>query len=144
MPNYRYNYRILEQYHVPGGNRRATGSRANCFYMESFISELAHVAGKDPYQYRRELIARNPAAPATGLGGFGRRDEWLTAVGMGAKMAKGGGPLARGGARGIAIEDRRRPSRPHGTICAQVHTIEITKRGQLTLHRVDVAHEEGF
>jgi isoquinoline 1-oxidoreductase beta subunit len=144
MPNYRYNYRILEQYHVPGGNRRATGSRANCFYLESFISELAHVAGKDPYEYRRELIARNPAAPATGLGGFGRRDEWLTALDMVAKMSKWGTPLPAGWARGIAIEDRRRPSRPHGTICAQVHTIEITKRGQLTLHRVDVAHEEGF
>ena len=144
VPNYRYNYRIIENYYVPGGNRRATGARANCFYLESFISELAHAAGKDPYQYRRALIARNPAPPATGIGGFGRRDEWLVALDMAAKMSGWGTPLPDGWARGIAIEDRRRPSRPHGTICAQVHTVEVTRRGQVRLHRVDVAHEEGF
>jgi isoquinoline 1-oxidoreductase beta subunit len=144
VPNYRYNYRIIEDYYVPGGNRRATGSRANCFYLESFINELAHAAGKDVYQYKRELLARNPNPPATGVGGFARRDEWLTALDMVAKMSGWGTPLPKGWARGIAIEDRRRPSRPHGTICAQVHTVEVTPRGQVRLHRVDIAHEQGF
>ena len=144
VPNYRYNFRVITDYYVPGGNRRATGSRANCFYLESFINELAHAAGKNPYQYRRELLTRNPAAPATGVGGFARRDAWLTALDLAAKMSGWGSPLPEGWARGIAIEDRRRPSRPHGTICAQVHTVEVTRRGQVRHHRVDVAHEEGF
>ena len=53
-------------------------------------------------------------------------------------------PLPEGWARGIAIDDRRRPTRTSSTICAQVHTVEVTRRGQLRVHRVDVAFEEGF
>ena len=63
---------------------------------------------------------------------------------MAAKMSNWGTPLAEGWARGIAIDDRRRPTRTTSTICAQVHTVEVTRRGQLRLHRVDVAFEEGF
>ncbi len=144
VPNYRYSYWVIQDYYVPGGNRRATGARANCFYLESFIDELAHTAGRDPYQYRRELIARNPAAPATGLGGFARRDDWLRALDLAAEMSGWGTPLPEGWARGIAIEDRRREARPHSTVCAQVHTVEVTRRGQVRLHRADVAFEEGF
>jgi isoquinoline 1-oxidoreductase beta subunit len=63
---------------------------------------------------------------------------------MVAKMSGWGTPLPEGWARGIAIDDRRRPTRTTSTICAQVHTVEVTKRGQLTLHRVDVVFEQGF
>jgi isoquinoline 1-oxidoreductase beta subunit len=143
VPNYRYNYRLTD-FHVPGGNRRGTGSCANCFYLESFIDELAHAAGKDPYLYRRELIARNPADPKTGIGGFTRRDDWLKALDMVAKMSGWGTPLPEGWGRGIAIEDRRRPSRPHSSIGAEVFTLSVSKRGQVRVHRVDVAFEEGF
>jgi isoquinoline 1-oxidoreductase beta subunit len=142
MPNYRYTHHPIKTY-VPATTRRATGASPNCFYMESFIDELAHAAGKDPYQYRRELIARNPRG-RPGVGGFNRRDDWLTALDMVAKMSNWGAPLPTGWARGIAIEDRRRPSRPHSTIGAEVVTLEVTPRGQLRWHRVDVAFEEGF
>jgi isoquinoline 1-oxidoreductase beta subunit len=142
IPNYRYTARELQEF-VPLATRRATGASSNCFYMESFIDELAHAAGRDPYQYRRELIARNPTG-RPGIGGFNRRDDWLTALDMVAKMSKWGTPLPEGWARGIAIEDRRRPSRPHSTICAEVLTVEVSRRGQLRLHRVDAAFEEGY
>jgi isoquinoline 1-oxidoreductase beta subunit len=157
VPNYRLTCRTLDvgssstvstaraaNVPVPVGNRRATGARANSFYMESFIDELAHAAGKDRYQYRRELIARNPVSPGKGVWGFARRNEWLTALDMAAEMSGWGTPLPEGWARGLAIEDRRRTSRPHSTICAQVHTVEVTRRGQVRLHRVDVAFEQGF
>ena len=142
MPHYRYTHHPIERY-VPAATRRATGASPNCFYMESFIDELAHAAGKDPYQYRRELIARNPTG-RPGIGGFSRRDDWLIALDMAAKMSNWGTPLPEGWARGIAIEDRRRPSRPHSTIGAEVVTMEVSRRGQLRFHRVDVALEEGF
>ena len=142
MPNYRYAHHKIKT-HVPVMTRRATGASPNCFYMESFIDELAHAAGKDPFQYRRELIARNPSG-RPGVGGFNRRNDWLKALDMVAKMSNWGTPLPEGWARGIAIEDRRRPSRPHSTIGAEVVTVEVTKAGKLRWHRVDIAFEEGY
>ena len=50
MPNYRMTIH-LPQTHVPIGNRRSSGAQANVFYMEGFIDELAHAAGKDPLEY---------------------------------------------------------------------------------------------
>jgi isoquinoline 1-oxidoreductase beta subunit len=123
--------------------------------MEIFIDELAHAAGKDPYQYRRELIARNPPEPpqadrfkGTGVGGFRYRDDWLKALDMVAKMSGWGTPLPEGWARGIAIDDRRRGvgrgNGRQGTICAAVHTVEVTKRGQVKVHRADVVFDAGY
>jgi isoquinoline 1-oxidoreductase beta subunit len=143
MPNYRMSVHYPKS-HVPIGTRRGTGAAANAFYQESFIDELANLAGKDPYQYRRELIARNPAEPKPGVGGFKHRDDFLRALDMVAKMADWGKKLPEGWAQGIAIDDRRRPTRTTSTICAQVLTVELTKRGQLRLHRADVVFEQGF
>jgi isoquinoline 1-oxidoreductase beta subunit len=142
VPNYRYDWRINE-YHVPTDTRRATGSSLNCFYLESFIDELAHIAGKDPYLYRRELIARNPPAPAQGVGGFKHADNWLKAIDLVAKMSEWGSPLPEGWARGIAIDDRRRGG-DRTTLCAEVLTVSVSRRGQVRLHRVDLVFEEGF
>jgi isoquinoline 1-oxidoreductase beta subunit len=143
LPNYRYTTHLPKS-HVPVLFRRATGSSTNCFYLESFIDELAHAAGRDPYLYRRELIARNPAAPKLGVGGFERAEVWLKALDMAAKMSGWGTPLPEGWARGIAIDDRRMQGRTQTCIVAEVLTVEVTRRGQVKLHRVDVAHEQGF
>jgi isoquinoline 1-oxidoreductase subunit beta len=122
--------------HVPVGFRRATGSSVNVFYLESFIDELADAAGKDPYEYRRELVARNAE--------FRDRDDWLRALDMVAEMSGWGTPLPAGWARGIAIDDRRRPSRATVALCAVVVTVSVSKGGLLRLERVDVVFDEGF
>jgi isoquinoline 1-oxidoreductase beta subunit len=144
VPNYRYATHT-PQSHVPIVPRRATGSSTNAFYLESVIDELARAAGKDPYVYRRELIARNPAGKP-GVGGFtpAQREDWLKALDMVTKMSGWGTPLPEGWGRGIAIDDRRRPSRNSTTVCAQVHTISVSRRGQLRRHRVDVVFDQGF
>ncbi len=122
--------------HLPVGFRRSPGSSANVFYLESFIDELAHAAGRDSLEYRRELIARNSK--------FRDRDDWLEALDMVAKMSGWGKPLPQGWAQGIAIDDRRRPSKATAALCAEVVTISLSKSGQLRLERVDCVFDEGF
>jgi isoquinoline 1-oxidoreductase beta subunit len=124
-------------FHVPCGTRRATGSPSNVFFVESFIEELAHAAGKDPYEYRRELISRHH---------FVFKDDWLKALDMVAEMSGWGNPLPEGWARGIAIADRRenREEADVCTICAVVCTVSVSKAGAVRLERIDVAFDEGF
>jgi isoquinoline 1-oxidoreductase beta subunit len=143
VPQYRYTTHQPAS-HVPCVPRRATGSSTNAFYQETFVDELAHAAGKDPLLYRRELISRNPTPKGIGNFTTAQREDWLKALDTIAKKSGWGTPLPAGWARGIAIDDRRRPSRNSTTVCAEVHTVEITKRGQLKLHRVDVVFDQGF
>ena len=44
----------------------------------------------------------------------------------------------------LALEERGAEFGGHATISAQVHTVSISKQGEVRLERVDVAHEEGF
>ncbi len=122
--------------HVPVGFRRSPGSATNVFYLESFFDELAHAAGKDPLSYRRELIARNS--------NFRDRDDWLRALDLVAEMSGWGKPLPEGWAQGVAIDDRRRPTKRTSTLCAEVVTVSLSRDGQLRLERVDCVFEEGF
>jgi len=135
VPVRHYDVHTLNS-HVPVGFRRATGSSVNVFFLESFVDELAHAAGKDPYVYRRELVGRNA--------NFRGRDDWIKALDLVAEMSGWGTPLPEGWARGIAIDDRRRPSRATVALCAEVVTVSVRRGGLLRLERVDVVFDEGF
>lgn len=88
------------------GPWRSVNSTQIGFYNESFIDELAHAAGEDPYQFRRKHL---PAGS--------RHLKVLDTV---AERAGWGSPLPEGVGRGIAIVES------FGTIVAEV--IEATVR----------------
>jgi isoquinoline 1-oxidoreductase subunit beta len=134
VPNYRFSTHTVD-FHVPVGTRRGVGQPAHDFYRESFMDELAHAAGKDPYHYRRELISRT---------NLPYKADMIKALDSAAQMSGWGTPLPQGTARAIALEERGAEGGGHATVSAQVHTISISKQGEVRLLRVDVAHEEGF
>src|SRR5262249_15041839 len=112
------------KFHVPVGTRRGIGQAAHEFYRESFINELAHAAGKDPYLYRRELISRTSLP---------YKNDMITALDMAAKMSGWGTPLARGKARAIALEERGGETNRMATISAMVHTVSLSRDGKVRL-----------
>jgi isoquinoline 1-oxidoreductase beta subunit len=134
VPNYRYSSHVT-RFHIPVGTRRGVGQAAHEFYRESFMNELARAAGKDPYQYRRELIART---------NLPYKADMLKALDMAAEMSGWGTPLPRGKARAIALEERGAEGNGLATISAMVHTVSISREGKVRLERVDVAHDTGF
>ncbi len=133
-PNYRFSMHSA-RFHIPVGTRRGVGAPAQHFYRESFMDELAHAAGKDPYLYRRELISRT---------NLPYKADMIKALDMAAGMSGWGTPLPAGTARAIALEERGGEAGHHATISAMVHTVSISRQGQVRLERVDVAHDEGF
>lgn len=110
--------------HVPPGPLRAVAHTHNPYFRESFIDELAHAAGQEPYQFRRKLLAQAPKDLAI-----------LDAVAKAADWEK---PLPEGVYRGIAVQDA------YGSYTAAVIEVSVNAEGALKIHRVVVGIDCGY
>ena len=123
IPN-RYAEYVRMDLPVPVGFWRSVGSSHNGFTVESFVDELAHVAGKDPLEFRLGLLKDHPRA----------RRVLETA----AEKAGWGKPLKRGQARGIAYH------LSFGSYVAEVAEVSVErKEGKIKVHRVVCAVDCG-
>lgn len=109
---------------VPPGFWRAVNINQNTIYMECFLDELAHAAGKDPLEFRRQLMVNHPKSLAV-----------LNAV---AEKAGWGTPAPEGVHRGIAVV---KTFGSHVAACAEV---SVDAEGKLTIHRIVAATDPGY
>jgi len=110
---------LLKNSHVPVSFWRGVGSSQNGFFMESFMDEVAHAAGEDPYKYRRALLTD--------------RADALGVIDALAKHSDWGTPLPKGRGRGIAILEA------YGSVSGQVVEVTVAKDGKLKVDRVTCA-----
>ena len=109
--------------HVPWGFWRSVDHSLHAFFTESFIDELAVTAGRDTYEYRRDLLAGAP--------------RFLAVLDLAAEKAGWGERVPDNMGRGIAIH------RSFGTIVAQVVDVEIVD-GKPRARRVVCAVDPGY
>jgi isoquinoline 1-oxidoreductase subunit beta len=113
---------VLKNTHIPVSFWRSVGSSQNAFAIESFIDEMAHAAGQDPYRFRRWLLAGRP--------------DFIKVLDMLAEKSDWGKPLPAGTGRGIAIHEC------YGSIVGAVAEVAVTK-GQVKVERAVVALDCG-
>lgn len=58
IPNLKTSY-VKTDSHIPGAAFRSVVSSTICFPHESFVDEMAHKAGKDPMDFRLDMVAQN-------------------------------------------------------------------------------------
>jgi len=102
---------------------RSVGHSHTGFSVEAFFDEVAHAGGKDPYQLRRKLLAKQP--------------RMLGTLDLVAQKAGWGKPLATGRGRGIATHFS------FDSYVAQVVEASVEKDGTVHVHRVVCAVDCG-
>ncbi len=114
FPNFRLASTNFES-GVPIMVWRSVGNSHTEFARESAIDELATTAGRDPVDFRRELLAENPRT--------------LHALGLAAERSGWGSPMPEGAARGIACSSFLSHS-------AQVTEVSLDNRGRVHVDRI--------
>jgi isoquinoline 1-oxidoreductase subunit beta len=122
VPNYEVGY-AMRATHVPVGFWRSVNHSQNGFFRESFIDEMAHAAGEDPYRYRRKLLSNESRRLAV-LDAAAERAGWEN-------------PAPNGASRGIALVEA------YGSLCAQVVEASVSGQGEVRVHRVTAAVDTG-
>jgi isoquinoline 1-oxidoreductase beta subunit len=123
LPNLRVEH-AMRNPPVPPGFWRGVNINQNAIYLECFMDELAHAAGKDPLEFRRALMAKHPKARAV-----------LNAV---AEKAGWGTPAPAGVHRGLAV------CKTFASYVAACAEVSVDAKGKLKIHRIVAATDPGY
>src|SRR5215472_11134311 len=110
--------------HVPPGFWRGVNINQNAIFLECFMDELAHAAGRDPLEFRRQLMSKHPKNLAV-----------LNAV---ADRAGWGKPAPKGVYRGLA---QMMSFASYVAACAE---ISVTDGNKITIQRIVAATDCGY
>jgi isoquinoline 1-oxidoreductase subunit beta len=124
IPHFHVEYVRAEPRAVPTGFWRGVGPNNNVFAIESFMDELARKAGKDPIDFRRGMLGKNP--------------RLLAALNLVAEKSGWDQSLAARVGRGVSVQ----PS--FGSFIATVVEAEVDEQGEVHLHRISSAVDTGI
>jgi isoquinoline 1-oxidoreductase subunit beta len=124
IPNLRVEFMRDEPPGVPTGFWRGVGPNNNVFAVESFVDELAKKAGKDPVEFRRGMLGKNP--------------RLLAAVNLAAEKSGWGSALPARTGRGICAQVA------FASFIATVIEAEVRDDGSVKLRRVVCAVDTGI
>ena len=102
---------------------RSVGHSHNCFFVETFIDELAHAAGRDPFAFRLSVLPQGSRMAGV-LARAAQEGDW-------------GRPPSPKSGLGIAC------SAGFGSYVAQVARVSVA-RGELRIERIDCAVDCGL
>ncbi len=123
VPNFLVDY-VMTDPGVPVGFWRSVGCSHNGYIAECFVDELARAARKDPLEFRRAMLAKEPRP--------------LGVLNLAAEKAGWSKPLAAGRYRGIAMVES------FSSFVAQVAEISLDRKaGTVHVHKVVAAVDCG-
>jgi isoquinoline 1-oxidoreductase beta subunit len=124
---------------IPMGPWRAPRSNVLAWVFHSFIDELANAAGRDPLEFRLEILGEKGFIPGTGEQGVpydvNRMKHVLQHVAEKAEWGKKS--LPRGQGQGLAFHFS------HRGYIAQIAEVTVSKDGKLKVDRVVVSTDIG-
>jgi isoquinoline 1-oxidoreductase beta subunit len=131
--------RSLLECGVPTGPLRAPGSNGLAFAIQSFIDELAHAAGKDPLQFRLDLLGEPRMVGDADKGGYdaGRMRAVLEKVRDVSAWSRRDKPWPPRRAQGVAFHFS------HRGYFAEVVEASVAANGAITVHKVWVVGDVG-
>jgi isoquinoline 1-oxidoreductase beta subunit len=124
IPNFEVAYVRAEPLSVPTGFWRGVGPNNNVFAIECFMDELARKAGRDPVEFRRAMLGKNPRIRAV--------------LDLAAEKSGWGQPLPARVGRGVCVQPA------FASFIATVVEAEVDDMGEVHLRRVTSVVDTGI